>query len=54
MYFISYLVFLKRQLETLAYIKGENTINYEIIKFTKTKVDGFKLNWREIWEKILK
>lgn len=47
------LVFLKRELQTLDYIKGEDSIDYKIMKLTRCKLDGFKLDWKSLWERIL-
>lgn len=52
-YILLALVFLKRELQTLDYIKGEDSLDYKIMKLTKCKLDGFKLDWKSLWERIL-
>lgn len=52
--YIYYSDFLKKELETLNYIKGSHVVDYGIMKLTKCKLEDFKVDWKQLWERILK
>ena len=53
-YSISITDFVKNELQTLNYIRGVHSIDFEIMKLTKCRMDDFRVDWKELWERILK
>jgi hypothetical protein len=44
---------LKRELQTLNHIKGIQSVDYKIMKLTKCRLENYRIEWQQLWERIV-